>query len=119
MKFVLLAVLLGFTSLSRASTLPLSTTYVVNLSWQAPNSSPDPVAGYFIYRALAGGYSELNSSPITGTSYTDTSLLYGVSYKYYATSVDAEGTQSDPSNTVTVPIPFVPYTPVVGTIQGS
>ena len=111
--------LLMFAPVLRAATLPASTSYVVTLNWLAPVSSPDPVVGYDVYRSVSGkkSYTELNAALITATSYSDLALLYGVSYDYYATSVDAVGVQSVPSNTVTVQIPFVPYTPVVGTIK--
>jgi hypothetical protein len=103
-----------------AVTLPSSTSYKVNLSWTAPVSNGDAVVGYNMYRELimAGSYEALNTSPITGTTYIDTGLLYGVSYNYYATSVDGSGVESVPSNTVAVTIPFVPYAPVVGTVTG-
>lgn len=111
--------LLAFGSVLSAATLPASTSYVVTLNWMAPASSPDPVVGYDVYRSVSGkkSFTELNAALITGTSYSDLALLYGISYDYYATSVDAVGVQSVPSNTVTVQIPFVPYTPVVGTIK--
>ena len=106
-------------SVLRATTLPLSTAYTVSLTWDAPVNNQDPVVGYFAYKSLSGdnNFSELNSSPVIVTSYSDDALLYGVSYDYYVTSVDASGVQSVPSNTVTLSIPFVPYTPVVGAIQ--
>jgi len=112
-------VLLLFGSAVRAATLPASTQYAVDLTWSAPTSSSDPVAAYAVYREqLNGSFAEITTG-IAGTSYTDNTLpLYGVTFMYYATSVDAEGNQSVPSNTVSVVIPFVPYAPVVGTIQG-
>ena len=118
MKY-LIVLLLTFGVVLRAATLPASTSYVVTLNWMAPASSPDPVVGYDVYRSVSGkkSFTELNAALITGTSYSDLALLYGISYDYYATSVDAVGVQSVPSNTVTVQIPFVPYTPVVGTIK--
>ena len=102
-----------------AATLPASTGYVVSLNWLAPVSSPDPVAGYDIYRSVSmkNSFIELNTSLNISTSYIDAALLYGISYDYYVTSVDAAGTQSDHSNTVTMQIPFVPYTPVVGVVK--
>ncbi len=82
-------------------------------------NSQDPVAGYNIYRSQSGAnsFAEINPSLITTTSYTDSAILYGVSYDYYATSQDAAGNQSDPSNISTAVIPFVPSTPVVGVIK--
>jgi hypothetical protein len=119
MRGLFLAVALLCSAVVQAASLPTGTTYVVNLSWTAPSSSPDPVAGYFIHRALINGpFAQLNQTPIVGIAYVDSGLQYGVTYEYYATSVDAGGNQSVPSNTVTLPIPFVPNPPVMGTIQG-
>jgi fibronectin type 3 domain-containing protein len=77
------------------------------MAWNAPTSSVDPVTGYNIYRSPsgAGTYQLLNSSPDTGTSYTDPGVTSGQSYDYYVESVDASGNLSVPSNTTTVTIP--------------
>jgi fibronectin type 3 domain-containing protein len=79
----------------------------VDLSWTAPSSSPDPVAGYNVYRATGSGssYQLLNSTADTATTYADTTVASGTSYTYYVESVDAEGCTSGPSNTYTVNIP--------------
>ena len=81
--------------------------YHVNLSWDAPTSSPDPVAGYSVYRALSGNssYTQLNSTVMTTTTYTDTNVQNGQTYDYIVESVDASGVQSVPSNTAVIPIP--------------
>ncbi|HEX4039285.1 MAG TPA: choice-of-anchor D domain-containing protein [Acidobacteriaceae bacterium] len=81
-------------------------TYSVDLSWNAPTSSPDPVAGYRIYRATNGGsYQLLNSSLNASTSFTDSSVSAGSSYDYEVTSVDADGNESTPSNIYAPAIP--------------
>ena len=79
----------------------------MNLGWDAPSVSPDPVAGYNIYRSADGGntYEELNPSPITETAYVDQSVQNGSAYIYYVDSVDAAGVQSSPSNMAPVTIP--------------
>jgi fibronectin type 3 domain-containing protein len=81
--------------------------YAVNLSWEAPTSSVDPVAGYNVYRAPSGSstYALLNSSPETETSYMDSTVVNGQIYDYIAESVDASGIESIPSNVFTVTIP--------------
>jgi fibronectin type 3 domain-containing protein len=120
MKYVLMLFLIFFTLDLDAATLPASTTVEVNLTWNAPVSNGDPVADYDIFKSPDGAsdYEELGNT--TATSFTDnTSFAYDMSYDYYVTSVDAEGNQSSPSNTAVVPIPFVPYTPVVGIISGT
>jgi hypothetical protein len=79
----------------------------VDLSWNAPSSSADPVAGYNIYRSSDGGvtYPLLNSQVDTTTTYADTTVTAGLSYDYYVTSVDASGFESTPSNTISVTVP--------------
>jgi hypothetical protein len=85
----------------------LAASYQVNLSWNAPSSSPDPVAGYNVYRAPAGtgSYQVLNSSQNTVTSYSDTTVQSGKSYDYVVKSVDAAGVESAASNITTATIP--------------
>jgi len=82
-------------------------SYAVKLSWDAPSNSSQPVAGYNIYRAQVGqgSYVLLNSSPISTTSYMDSSVASGTDYSYEVMSVDSQGVQSSPSNVFTVDIP--------------
>ena len=82
-------------------------SYAVNLSWSAPSSSTDAVAGYYVYRAASGSstYQTLNSSANTTTAFVDSTVASGQTYEYYVTSVDSSGNQSVPSNTSTVTIP--------------
>jgi Abnormal spindle-like microcephaly-assoc'd, ASPM-SPD-2-Hydin len=82
-------------------------TVQVNLTWDAPSSSPDPVAGYNVYRALSGGtsYQQVNTSAITQTTYVDTTVQAGQTYDYIVESVDAAGNISSPSNMASVPTP--------------
>jgi len=89
----------------QAPTTP--TAYVVNLSWIAPDNSPDPVAGYNLYRAPGGGttYQQLNASSLTQTAYVDDTVQDGQTYNYIVESVDASGNTSVPSNMASVTIP--------------
>ena len=82
-------------------------SYQVTLTWSAPSSSTDPVAGYDIYRATGGSssFQLLNPAIDVPMSYTDTTVQSGGSYSYYVESVDAAGNQSAPSNTYAVSIP--------------
>jgi fibronectin type 3 domain-containing protein len=82
-------------------------SYAVNLSWEAPTSSADPVAGYNVYRAPSNTttYALLNSSPETETAYVDSTVVSGQIYDYIAESVDASGVESSPSNIFSVAIP--------------
>jgi fibronectin type 3 domain-containing protein len=95
-----------------AMTIALSGTgaaannYEVELSWDAPASSTDPVVGYHVYRAnSSGSYVLLNSSANPPTSYTDTTVVAGTTYNYEVKSVDASGVESLPSGVFTAAIP--------------
>jgi len=83
-------------------------SYEVNLSWNAPSSSSDPVAGYNVYRSPSGSssYQLMGSVSSNQLAYTDTnSIQNGLAYDYMVESVDASGNESSPSNTATVSIP--------------
>jgi hypothetical protein len=88
---------------------PLSATGVnppsVSLTWVASASSN--VAGYNVYRsAVSGGpYTELNSSLVTGTSYTDTTVEFGDTYYYAVTAANSQGVESADSNQAAVTVP--------------
>jgi len=86
-----------------------SVSYQVNLTWDAPSSSADPVAGYNIYRSGDGGntYEALNPLPLplAPTAYSDVNVQNGQTYDYYIESVDSSGVASNPSNTATAAIP--------------
>jgi hypothetical protein len=79
----------------------------VDLSWDAPSSSADPIEGYNAYRAPSGSsmYTLLNSSIDTEATYVDNAVQSGQTYDYIVTSVDYSGVESTPSNTFTVTIP--------------
>ena len=93
-----------------AANIALSGTgepHEVDLSWNAPSSSVDPVAGYDVYRSSNGGttYQLLNSSVDTATTYADMTVVAGQTYDFIVESVDASGFTSVPSNTITEMIP--------------
>jgi hypothetical protein len=80
--------------------------HTVDLNWNAPASSSDPVAGYNIYRSTGGhSFQRLNSSVSQQTAYQDGSVQAGGTYVYYVTTVDGSGAESSPSNTTTVSVP--------------
>lgn len=83
------------------------TSYQVNLSWNAPVNSTDPVAGYNIYRAPSGTstYQLVNSAQVALTQYSDQSVQSGASYDYIVRSVDASGVESTASNMANVAVP--------------
>ena len=78
----------------------------VDLSWDAPTSSPDPIAGYNIYRLTDVGVAQLiNSSIETQTAYVDSAVANGATYSYVVKSVGKDGVESLASNQITVTIP--------------
>ncbi len=97
----------GSTSTITLSGTGVATSYEVNLTWDAPTNSSDPVAGYNIYRAVTGTstYQLLNSSHDSSITYSDTTVANNTSYTYYVESVDAEGNQSVSSTSITISVP--------------
>jgi hypothetical protein len=86
----------------------VTSSYSVLVTWIAPSSSPDPVAGYNIYRSLGGSssYELMGSVNSTTFSYSDTSNIQnGQTYDYIVESVDSSGNDSVPSNMASVSIP--------------
>lgn len=79
-------------------------SYSVNLTWQSSSSSE--LAGYNVFRGTSSGsYTQLNSSPLTGTAYTDSAVLDNQTYYYVVTAVNTSGVQSANSNQTSVSIP--------------
>jgi hypothetical protein len=78
--------------------------FSVMLSWSASTST---VTGYNVYRSTTSGsgYTKLDSSLITGTTYDDTTVQTGNTYFYVTTSVDSGGDESAFSNQATATIP--------------
>jgi fibronectin type 3 domain-containing protein len=85
----------------------VSIAYQVNLAWNAPTSSSDPVASYNVYRAPSGttSYQQVNTAAVIQTSYVDGNVQLGSTYDYIVESVDAQGNTSTPSNMASVNIP--------------
>jgi hypothetical protein len=74
--------------------LPGGTCHPTILNWVASTSSN--LAGYNIYRSTTSGgtYTRLNSSLITGTTFTDGTSQPGQTYYYVGTAVDTSGNES-------------------------
>ncbi len=97
---------IGDSALVALSGTGVALAHEVDLSWDAPISSLDPVAGYNLYRALGNGTSQLvNRTPLTSTAYVDTALASGSTYTYVVKSVDATAAESSASNEITVSVP--------------
>jgi len=84
---------------------PGATAHSVNLSWVASASAN--VAGYNIYRGTASGgpYTKLNSTQVSGTTYTDSTVQPGQTYYYVATAVDSSNTESAEPSAVQAVVP--------------
>ena len=73
-------------------------SHSVSLAWDADADA----ASYNVYRSPDGSaWTKINSTPITGTSYTDSTAVVG-NEEYAVRAVSADGVESDSSNIVTV-----------------
>jgi Abnormal spindle-like microcephaly-assoc'd, ASPM-SPD-2-Hydin len=83
----------------------VASAHAADLQWQASSSAG--VVGYDIYRSTVSGgsYTKITSSPISGTSYSDTKVTVGMQYFYVVTAINSDGTQSGYSNAVATTIP--------------
>ena len=96
----------GSTAVVSLSGTGTAVAHEVDLSWDAPASSPDPVAGYNIYRATgSGSLALINSSPDSAVTYVDSAVVSGATYSYVVKSVDSSGVESVASNEIMVTIP--------------
>jgi hypothetical protein len=91
-----------------AQAVPLSGTgaHYVALSWTASTTSG--VVGYNAYRGTAssGPFSQLNSSPVSGTTYTDAGVQAGQTFYYVVTAIASDGvTESANSNVASATVP--------------
>jgi fibronectin type 3 domain-containing protein len=79
----------------------------IDLSWNAPSSSTDPVKGYNVYRSTnsGGSFTKLNASPDSQVTYIDNAVQSGSTYVYEVKSVDANGVESTASNQITLTVP--------------
>jgi fibronectin type 3 domain-containing protein len=79
----------------------------VRVSWTASSDAGgNPSLIYNVYRAgsCPGQFTKLNSTPLSGTSYLDTSAAVGAVYCYQVTAV-LNGVESVPSNQVIAAVP--------------
>jgi hypothetical protein len=82
----------------------------VTLNWTASTTSG---VTYNCFRGTASGAESttpLNGNVITGTTYTDTTVVGGTTYYYTCESVLA-GVSSAPSNEASAAVPAVPAAP--------
>ena len=78
----------------------------VILSWTASGTSG--IVGYNVYRGTTSGgesTTPLNSTPINGTTYTDTDVTARATYYYVVTAVGSGGVQSTASGETVATVP--------------
>jgi hypothetical protein len=82
-----------------------TSSHTVSLNWNASTTST--VTGYNIYRSTTNGsgYVKLNSSLVSGLSYTDSNVQSATTYYYLATAFDSGGNESTYSNQATAVVP--------------
>ena len=115
MKYLVL--LLLFSIKAFCVTLPIETSYKVNLTWNAPTWNDSSLFSHYnVYRADSGSNTFTNINSASTETYTDQGISNGLTYQYYVTSVDNTNTESIPSNTASVSVPFVPFPPTLGTL---
>jgi hypothetical protein len=92
-------------ALSGTGVTTSASKHTVALTWE--RSSTSSVTGYFVYRGTkpSGPFAQLNSSPESSPSYSDSTVSSGQVYYYYVTAVDSSNIQSADSNEVSVTIP--------------
>jgi hypothetical protein len=77
--------------------------HFVTISW---NPSKSPVVGYNVYREYQYTAAErLTPRIVMQTKYVDGTVQAGRTYVYYVTSVDSRGSESKPSEKITVTVP--------------
>jgi fibronectin type 3 domain-containing protein len=80
----------------------------VILSWTA-SATPPAVTGYNVYRGTASGgesSTALNSTLISGTTYTDENVTAGTTYYYVVKAIASNGvTLSAPSKEAAAAVP--------------
>jgi hypothetical protein len=86
-------------------TIVSGTGYSVMLTWAASSSSA--TTGYNVYRSSVSGsgYAKINSAPVSGLTYTDTTVVGGQTYYYAVTAVDSGGDESGLSADVQEVVP--------------
>lgn len=76
--------------------------WTVNLTWDAPVTTPVPIAGYNVYRAEGSGpFVLLGTTAADVLAWSDKAPV-GSTWLYEVASVDAAGSESAPTNVVTV-----------------
>ncbi|MFC1900531.1 carboxypeptidase regulatory-like domain-containing protein [Chloroflexota bacterium] len=93
----------------------------VVLSWTAPTTNADSTAltdllGYEVYRSTSatGSFTQINSSDVLTTSYTDTTVTNGNAYYYKVSTADSGGNESVKSSASSAATPTAATTTTSG-----
>ncbi len=78
----------------------------VYLEWN-PNLEEE-LSGYRVFRNAGEGYLQVTTRPILESSFIDSGLANGATYRYVVTSVNNAGEESPPSNEVVVNPALIP-----------
>jgi len=91
-------------SVSLSGTGMAPKTHAVVLNW---NSDASGATGYNCYLSMipGGPYQKVNSSPMTGTTYTESNVQSGSTYYYVVTAVNASNQESGYSSEVAAIVP--------------
>lgn len=87
--------------------MPARAQNSVRVSWTpSSDAAGNPSLTYNVYRANScpGQFTQLNSVPLSGTSYLDTNVAMGAAYCYQVTAV-LDGVESIPSSQATAAVP--------------
>ncbi len=96
----------GSTVIVQVSGTGTAVQHEIDLNWDAPTSSTDPVVGYNVYRSSNGGaLTKLNAAAETQLGYADMAVQSGSTYAYIVKSVDANGVESTASNQISLSVP--------------
>jgi len=93
----------GLSAAAQGGPPPAAESVVLNWTASASNN----VAGYNVYRSTVSGsgYVRLNSSLVSGLTYTDSTVQSATTYYYVTTAVDASGNESPYSNEASATAP--------------
>lgn len=86
-------------------TIVAGTDHSVLLTW-TPSPSPG-ASGYNVYRSNASGagFSKINAAPVSALTYSDGTVVDGLTYYYATTAVDLSGGESTYSEQIQIVIP--------------
>jgi hypothetical protein len=110
-------------ALALALASPAKAQHSASLSWTASSdAAANPTLAYNVYRLTGAcpssgtaGFTKLNTTPVTATSFTDATIVLG-SACYYVTAT-LNGTESVPSNATSAVI--LPGAPTLLKITGT